>query len=766
MNSELIKAIDEAIDYVNEDVTPNQQTTLLGIINKIDGDNNKYPSLDDFKKNPWPKLDNKWDTLAKEITNTQINANITNAVLKVTGATKNGTAVPDAESYIVFDSNTQSATLTTKDKASAVDNGWLGNKLLGKNVYKWLKNNPRNEQDGYQFDGANVQVEKSTTNKVEKNQQLDYSVLAEFYYNIFNNDQWNRVPRYWQTVIINDLFKNKSLISSLPLQFIDKAQSIQFNGKDLLEILKDEKISELVYFIVIQEQAISIGTLDDDTIYKSFILSSVLYNCFDRLDTRDALKLIEEFTNIKQYYGSMKQSIKDIIAGEDEDAKAEALAENAIMIKNGQLAENPFIKWAALSPEERSTYLESEGSIKAIELKARFAYKAVTQDELKRILTIIMDTSKDAELNWYLVINSNKYLLKTNNKTLTLADTKNPIKFFEDAKVKIVFAAERSAEDAESRIAIKEIKQGTLELNDSADPKIIAVDYFDLDTTDNLILVKKGKGFIATKISATFEGAGRDQKITKIVIGDNIKPLNEKDKNKKTDNDEDEEDNDNEPNKEKENKNGITEEQARDAIKKYLYTQPLDIFKGTGKQKKVDDFIDSQTFNGKSLSTRYKAIINTIIKEIQRDPKLYGYNKELNKITRLDGTSMLDALIDILNGNMAEAIATKQANEIGQNIPGIRVDKDNIKAPEVSAQTIANKLDNISAILKQDTTNGTDKTSKDVINKVGKGDLAEIISWFNDRYSNGKKVNVDSTASSPKPTNNVMGTRRKPMGRK
>ena len=197
-----------------------------------------------------------------------------------------------------------------------------------------------------------------------------------------------------------------------------------------------------------------------------------------------------------------------------------------------------------------------------------------------------------------------------------------------------------------------------------------------------------------------------------------------------------------------------------------MYTQPLDIFKGTGKQKKVDDFIDSQTFNGKSLSTRYKAIINTIIKEIQRDPKLYGYNKELNKITRLDGTSMLDALIDILNGNMAEAIATKQANEIGQNIPGIRVDKDNIKAPEVSAQTIANKLDNISAILKQDTTNGTDKTSKDVINKVGKGDLAEIISWFNDRYSNGKKVNVDSTASSPKPTNNVMGTRRKPMGRK
>ena len=340
---------------------------------------------------------------------------------------------------------------------------------------------------------------------------------------------------------------------------------------------------------------------------------------------------------------------------------------------------------------------------------------------------------------------------------------KDPIKFYKNAEFKVVFAPKEGAASNNSRIGINEINTDTIYSNSKLNNNFNPDSYFELDTSEHTLRIKDGKGFTTDKFNATIEGAGRDQKVVKIELG-TLQPLDEEDKNKKVDNDE--ENNNRETNREKENNNGITEEQARDAIKKYLYTQPLDIFKGTGKQKKVDDFIDSQTFNGKSLSTRYKSVINSIIKEIQRDPKLYGYNKELNKITRLDGTSMLDALIDILNGNMAEAIATKKANEIGQNIPGIRVDKDNIKAPEVSAQTIANKLDNISSILKQDTTNGTNKTSKDVINKVGKGDLAEIISWFNDRYSNGKKINVDSTASSPKPTNNVMGTKKKPMGRK
>ena len=60
MNSELINAIDEAIANLdlNEAITDTQGTTLLGIINKIEG-TDKYNSLDAFKQNPWPQLDNK-----------------------------------------------------------------------------------------------------------------------------------------------------------------------------------------------------------------------------------------------------------------------------------------------------------------------------------------------------------------------------------------------------------------------------------------------------------------------------------------------------------------------------------------------------------------------------------------------------------------------------------------------------------------------------------------------------------------------------------
>ena len=44
--------------------------------------------------------------------------------------------IPENESYILFDSNTQSASLTTKDKATPVNAGWLEKRSLGKNVGK------------------------------------------------------------------------------------------------------------------------------------------------------------------------------------------------------------------------------------------------------------------------------------------------------------------------------------------------------------------------------------------------------------------------------------------------------------------------------------------------------------------------------------------------------------------------------------------------------------------------------------------------------
>ena len=744
MNSELIKAIDEAISDLdlNEAVTDTQGTTLLGIINKIEG-TNKYNSLDAFKQNPWPQLDNKWDKLTKEITTTQRNHNESYNILKVYGATKNGAAVPDEESYILFDSNTQSASLTTKDKATPVNAGWLEKRNLGKNVGKWLENNPRNEQEGYIFEGSKVKAEKVDVSKVQKNQQLDYTVLAEFYFNIFNNNRWNDVPSYWKVSISNDLYKNQSLISSLPLQFMDKALRIKFFGKDLIEILSDEKVSQLMYLVIIVEGSININSLDDKVLEESFILSAILSKCFNGLSEREAADLLERFTRIKNYYGSMKTDIQNIIAGENDDQKAEALAENAIVSRDGNLENNPFIQWS------NNTFT---GYVEKIPTKELIAYTAVTEAQLKRVLTVIMDPDKQNASAWYLVINNKHlYKLNQNKEKLTLA-TKDPIKFYKNAEFKIVFAPKEGAASNDSRIGITEINNDTIYSNSKLNNNFKPDSYFELDTSDNTLSIKDGKGFTTDKFNATIEGAGRDQKVVKIEFG-TLQPLDENDTAKDADsNTEQNTDKKTDRNTNNINSN-ITETQAKDAIKKYLYKHRDDIkiFTGRGAQNKIADFIDAQTFNGKSLSTRYKAIINSVIKEIQKDPKLYNYNTELNEIKQLDGTSMLDVLIDILNGNMSDAIATKEANEVGQNIPSIKVDKEKIKdIPEVSAQTIANKLDSISSLLKQDATNATNKASKDVMNKISKGELSDIIRWFNDRYSTNKKINVDSTANKRK----------------
>ena len=306
---------------------------------------------------------------------------------------------------------------------------------------------------------------------------------------------------------------------------------------------------------------------------------------------------------------------------------------------------------------------------------------------------------------------------------------KDPVKFYKNAEFKVVFAPKEGAASNDSRIGINEINTDTINSNSKLNNNFKPDSYFELDTSDNTLSIKDGKGFTTDKFNATIEGAGRDQKVVKIEFG-TLQPLDENDATKDADSDT-EQNTDKKPDGSTNNINSnITEAQAKDAVKKYLYKHRDDIkiFTGRGAQNKIADFIDAQTFNGKSLSTRYKAIINSVIKEIQKDPKLYNYNTELNEIKQLDGTSMLDVLIDILNGNMSDAIATKEANEVGQNIPGIKVDKEKIKdIPEVSAQTIANKLDAISSLLKQDATNATNRASKDVMNKISKGELSDII---------------------------------------
>ena len=166
---------------------------------------------------------------------------------------------------------------------------------------------------------------------------------------------------------------------------MDKALRIKFFGTDLIKILSDEKISQLIYLVIIVEGSININSLDDKVLEESFILSAILSKCFNGLSEREAADLLERFTRIKNYYGSMKTDIQNIIAGENDDQKAEALAENAIVLRDGNLENNPFIQWS------NNTFT---GYIEKISTDELVAYTAVTEAQLKRILTVIMDPNK------------------------------------------------------------------------------------------------------------------------------------------------------------------------------------------------------------------------------------------------------------------------------------------------------------------------------------------------------------------------------------
>jgi len=754
MNSELINAIDEAIDYVNEDITAPQQVTLLSLINKVEG-TERYSSLNTFKQNPWGRLDNKWDKLVKEIPNTQLPNSTSNTILKVNGVEgQDGVAIPDSESYIAFDANTQSATLTTKDKATPVDSGWLKNKLLGKTVYKWLKNNPRNTSRGLKFEGASISSEKDKFPKFKKNQRLDYTALAEFYFNLFNDNKWNNVPSYWQTAIANDIINTKSILSSISMHFIDKAESIEFRNKPLLTTLEDEQISQLIHFIVVEQQALDLSNFNDNTLKQSFILSAILTGCFNSLSYRDGAKLIEEFTNIKRYYGSMKDAIKNIIEGDDEEDKAEALAENAIL-NRGSLDNNPFIRWARLN--NKAEYLEEYDPVKLIDFDTLMAYSAVTQDELKRILTVIMDPDKGAELNWYLLVNSKKYPLKENNKNLSLANSKQVIEFFEDSEIKIVFSREKSVFDSSNKL---DVDLEHIKLKNTLNKELEAANYFDL--TDDGLTIKTGQGFKSNKFTAKVEGSGRNEIVVELNITYN-EELKGKDPHPEKPKPKDEQNSTNSKVTTTKETSKITKEQAKDAIKRYLLDHPTKLLKG---KEAIDQFIDHyKDLKGNDLDPKYITRIVRSISDLMQNPEDYDYDAKLNKINSTAQTTF-SILLDLLNGDLDSAIEQqeKENEDNKSRIPGVSVKG---RSKSLTAQQVADKLKHLEDILRTDKTNSDNRVAKHTMEQINSSELSDLIKWFNSRFNPKNQANVSGQEPvQPEPKNNVMGTRRKPMGRK
>ena len=117
-------------------------------------------------------------------------------------------------------------------------------------------------------------------------------------------------------------------------------------------------------------------------------------------------------------------------------------------------------------------------------------------------------------------------------------------------------------------------------------------------------------------------------------------------------------------------------------------------------------------------------------------------------------------LVSILNNNVEEA-KNKLYSITSHNIsPYIDVQYRKLPAPKQTAQEIAQKLDNLSNILKQDVSSATDKIDSKVKKELSKperkDELAQLIAWFNSRLAKKNSATIksnDANNSNPEDNN-------------
>ena len=736
MNSELLKTIDEAIEELNEDLDKKKQAQLLAVAKQVD------PKIPGERIN-WTESDNKWNELVNLIVDKNAARGNGRSARLVAVDAKDENGNPITDNYILWDEASKRATLTNKESATPLGNE--GRLFIQNTLPKWLKNDDKTKN--ITFRGISKEVEK-INNKID----VTLADLLEYYYSRFCEIQFNAIPKFWQDAIINNVSDNRNLTVSNMNKYIMECCKTDCNGKLIINSLQNQTVSRVTLYLL-NEKAIVAESLKQ--IKKLFMLAALYSGCFDDMQVDEAINCYQTFTNVKNLYRNNPKMFKPNVSlrlkGDDDDKKATIVAQH-VVLGNGKINANPLI----IAEQMQYNSQSDNYPIEEIKYDNIPNYVGTPRAEMEAILRQVCDPqevrSAENSLQYWLVINNKKYeLFVKDGKFVTKAAT---IKFPKSSIIKVCYSSERNIKDAINLFSKFKSLDEAVQFNVEG-KNINIADYFLLSNDE--LAVSKDKSFQiepTDKHELYFEVKkdGDSLRASKMVITSEPKKLGD---SKDDDEDKDKEDKEDKK-KDKETKpddtndsNNITDDQARDAIKKYLYQQDLAIFKGTGKQKRIADFIDRRIFNGKSLPDRYMSLINSVIKEIQKDPKLYRFDTELNEIKQLDGTSMLDVLIDVLNGNMADAIATKEANERGQNIPGIKVDKTTTP-PNITAKDVAARLADYAAILNQESTNGTNKTSKDTINKILPDELAKLISWFNNRYSKSNQVSVDSTQNGNK----------------
>ena len=763
--SNLLESIDNALKelenyptYLTEKLSDSQNKKLLTLAHEID-------SSVDISSNDvqWDRFDKRWNTLilqAADRGNKDLNKKTT-YLKAVNVKDENGNPVTD-EVYLSWDgsgtSRITSATLVSKDQASTIiDDRFLRNIVRGAKA-ALAKDSKTNKYTYTKIEKEEVLPNALNSKKdFKKGNAVTIDEAIQFYFNCIISTSTEYVIdfstlRYWKKYITDNVIKNNSVTNSPQAQFILELlqKQVSFNEVKVIDILT-KTLTEDENFVLnlLIDQDSNIGDVEKlsymdlvSAIEKTsnFLINALLCNCFNNINYKGILSSFDGYqtfrTNISRGLNlkidpKVINKVKESFPEAEDEAIATIIAKNLILLPGGELKKAPL-----LYPEQ----VEEISSFSKLEDFAE--YKAADRSQRSVIFERIYIS--DDTGSYYLILGDKKYLLEENKGQL-ISKAKS-IAFKQDTLVKVAFGT-KEVVDTEANIfnKLSDLTQCVFisEGNNSAS------DLFKLD--DDQLKVGE-KSFSVTGnggVSVSFTVTSKNQ-ITRINLNGKITSLENSDGEETEDSDVEKEESPSKKDKKKDktDKVLVSEEDAKIAIKNYFLKHKT---KKLNTELKVNDFID------KVQPIQLETTKNAVIKELQKNPSLYGYNKDNKQIYGVNGQgnvegSLLDILVTLLNGDVEEANA--KAAQWKEKAAGshriskyITVNTKNLPPADMSSKTVADKIKQIASVLDGDPSKVTNKSDKATMNQIPKSDVAELISWFESRYDPKNQVVYDSAGN-------------------
>ncbi len=740
----LLEQIDNELRLLNESIDPKKEQEIVNLAKAKDSSINGTTL-----KGIWGPKDSKWNSLIEPVMSNNKKVYVVKLTNAVDKRSKN--AIADNKLYInwtgdiVTDKELQDAYLTDINNATQFPENFLTDDERKKLID--ALNKDENSKD-IKYDDMNcVEV------KLSKVDYVTLSDLIEYYYSIATNGgDINDYSDYWKRAVQTSVGSTKNLISNNIMQLLIKAR----NNLDLFDCLKTKQLaSQTIYSLLSSSASKYDMTVDQIINYKKyFLLSLLVHGCYDNSGFNSVGDIIQSFAvfdKIKNDYEygqlALKYNLDELLQGKDAKDKAVTLAQN-ILTYDTNIDNNPFLQIIGYEKPEKDITNEINRRISENELINKILQdtteapkdieniKVCKITEVKAILDDIVDESNTERNKHFLIIGKNKYQLLPGENQLTPKDKKI---FFDNKQVIVIaYGLSSSLNEKDNQFSDLTDINNSVEFSFSSDGATYNVnDYFEVKD-----------GLLVTRTSFVLETEGDaktlfhfDMNKKKLIITTPPRAATEEDKEEAKE----QEKVQNNPTKEPK-LDDETRTKLQEAIINYLKLHKTKLLPN---DNQIEKFIKTPQ------GSNYEKLKEIILEQLFERPDIYYYNKETNEIGNIENTYM-SMLFDILNNNV-EAAKEKMNGLTSHHIsPYIDVQYRNLRAPKLTSQDVANKLNVLANILKQDGTYATDKIDnnvKKVLNKPdNKKDLAELIAWFNNRLAPKNSVKVEKPEDKENPS--------------